>query len=545
MEEKKMMKATMTVMGGALGLALLGTAEAQTPTGPPPAPQEGIGALKQSLQEDQARLRQYEWIETTAVSLKGEEKSRKQNRCYHGADGKVQKVLVAAPPPPEKKRGLRGRIIESKKEELSDYMERAVNLVKLYVPPDPGLIQRAKDAGKASIHILEPVRRARRGAPARPPPPTSSSTPARRRSASPSRTPGIGSSVLEGAVLRTSCRVDLFEEPSHVHEGHDSNPRSGRAGRCPPGGGTGPGTDDGRVLGPAGGFSHRRGRLPHRRRYEAQVQPRGTARRRDRLRERDGPPRERHHVLARRDLAGRPAPSAVAELHTVEPQERGHDAHAGHHLGRPGLHRGSHRAERGLGRHPHRLLPLRCLAQRPLRDRPRPRLRVSVAGRLEPGDRLGPGGRGGGERNDQPDRPDGLGHGGRRRVFRGMAGPPSGDARGPSLHHHQARDLGGVRHRRAAWALLVPLAEGGVRSTVQVLQVPLRALAALDGARGQHHLPGRPGLRLLPLLTSIVRLRRAADRYLSARRQLPPPRRKAVYSAPARRPPARRRSASI
>ena len=156
-----MMKATMAVIGGALGLALLGTAEAQTPTGAQPAPQERIAALKQSLQEDQARLRQYEWIETTAVSLKGEEKSRKQNRCYHGADGKVQKVLVAAPPPAEKKRGLRGKIIENKKEELSDYMERAVNLVKLYVPPDPGLIQRTKDAGKASIHMLEPGRRAR------------------------------------------------------------------------------------------------------------------------------------------------------------------------------------------------------------------------------------------------------------------------------------------------------------------------------------------------------------------------------------------------
>jgi len=156
-----MMKATMVVIGGALGLALLDTAEAQTASGPQSAPQERIAALKQSLQEDQARLRQYEWIETTAVSLKGEEKSRKQNRCYHGADGKVQKVLVAAPPPPEKKRGLRGKIIENKKEELSDYMERAVNLVKLYVPLDPGLIQRAKDAGKASILLLEPERRAR------------------------------------------------------------------------------------------------------------------------------------------------------------------------------------------------------------------------------------------------------------------------------------------------------------------------------------------------------------------------------------------------
>jgi len=160
MTRKRLTAAGAAALGVILA-AVAVAAAAQPPTGAQPAPQERIAALKQSLAEDQAHLRQYEWIETTAVSLKGEEKSRKQNRCYHGADGKVQKVLVAAPPPPEKKRGLRGKIIENKKEELSDYMERAVNLVKLYVPPDPGLIQRAKDAGKASIHMLEPGRRAR------------------------------------------------------------------------------------------------------------------------------------------------------------------------------------------------------------------------------------------------------------------------------------------------------------------------------------------------------------------------------------------------
>ena len=123
--------------------------------------QQHVAALKQSLAESQARLKQYEWIETTAVSLKGEEKSRKQNRCYYGADGAVQKVPVGAAPPQEKKRGLRGKIIENKKEELTDYMQQAVGLVKLYVPPTPAKIQASKDAGKASLEILEPGKRIR------------------------------------------------------------------------------------------------------------------------------------------------------------------------------------------------------------------------------------------------------------------------------------------------------------------------------------------------------------------------------------------------
>jgi hypothetical protein len=54
-----------------------------------------------------AALRTYEWMETTVVSMKGEEKSRKQNRCYYGADGKVEKVPVesAAQAPAKEKRG--------------------------------------------------------------------------------------------------------------------------------------------------------------------------------------------------------------------------------------------------------------------------------------------------------------------------------------------------------------------------------------------------------------------------------------------------------
>ena len=124
-----------------------------------PSPQERVAALKQSMQESQTKLRQYEWIETTIISLKGEEKGRTQKRCYYGADGKLQKVPIGSPAPAQESPaggGRRGRVkakvVENKKDDMKDYMERAAALVQQYVPPQPADIQRAKDAGKVTAN---------------------------------------------------------------------------------------------------------------------------------------------------------------------------------------------------------------------------------------------------------------------------------------------------------------------------------------------------------------------------------------------------------
>src|ERR1022692_497959 len=119
----------------------------------PPEMQQRVAALKESVALDKQNIRQYEWIETTVISLKGNEKSRQQKQCYYGAEGSLQKVPVSASPPPDKKRGVRGRIIENKKEELTDYMKRAMAMVKTYVPPDPARIQAVKDAGNISLDL--------------------------------------------------------------------------------------------------------------------------------------------------------------------------------------------------------------------------------------------------------------------------------------------------------------------------------------------------------------------------------------------------------
>ncbi len=138
-----------------LGAPLLDARQAPAASGGAP---DAVAALKESLQEGQKLIRQYEWIETTIISLKGEEKARKQNRCYYGADGKVQKIAIGEPAaaPQESGRGGRGgrvreRIVENKKDEMQEYMAQAVELVHKYVPPAPAQIQAAKDAGRVTV----------------------------------------------------------------------------------------------------------------------------------------------------------------------------------------------------------------------------------------------------------------------------------------------------------------------------------------------------------------------------------------------------------
>jgi hypothetical protein len=134
---------------------LTGAVAAQTPT-----PQERAAAIKEQVAKNQASLKQYTWVETTEISLKGEVKKKEQKQCSYGADGKVQKTPIpgAAPapaPPAQQSGGRRGgrakqAIVENKVEDLKDYMEKVAALVHEYVPPAPDKIQAAQAAGSVS-----------------------------------------------------------------------------------------------------------------------------------------------------------------------------------------------------------------------------------------------------------------------------------------------------------------------------------------------------------------------------------------------------------
>lgn len=117
-----------------------------------PELQQKLAAVKQSAAENKQKLLQYQWIETTQLTLKGEPKPPTKNSCRYGPDGKVQKTALG--PPPEQPSGgrMKQKIIAKKKAEMKDYMEDVKAVLSMYVPPDPGRMQAAYQAGKVSLN---------------------------------------------------------------------------------------------------------------------------------------------------------------------------------------------------------------------------------------------------------------------------------------------------------------------------------------------------------------------------------------------------------
>jgi hypothetical protein len=117
-----------------------------------PELQQKLAAVKQAAAQNKQKLLQYQWVETTQLTLKGDAKPPTQNSCQYGPDGKVQRTAIG--PPPEQPSGgrLKQRIIAKKKAEMKDYMQDVKAVLTMYVPPDPQKMQAAYQSGKLSLN---------------------------------------------------------------------------------------------------------------------------------------------------------------------------------------------------------------------------------------------------------------------------------------------------------------------------------------------------------------------------------------------------------
>ena len=132
---------------GGVALAIIAPAIAQNPE-----IQQKLAAVKQAAAENKQKIRQYQWTETTQLTLKGDAKPPTQNLCQYGPDGKVQKTMIGAPPPPPSGGRMKQKIIAKKKAEMKDYMQDVKAVLAMYVPPDPQKMQADYQAGKVSFN---------------------------------------------------------------------------------------------------------------------------------------------------------------------------------------------------------------------------------------------------------------------------------------------------------------------------------------------------------------------------------------------------------
>jgi hypothetical protein len=116
-----------------------------------PELQQKLMALKESAAQNKQRLHQYQWIETQQITFKGEQKPQRVFQCSYGPNGQVQKIPMGEQQQPQEKRGLRGRIVEKKTDEMKQYMQQVQSLLSMYVPPNPQLIQQARANHNVSI----------------------------------------------------------------------------------------------------------------------------------------------------------------------------------------------------------------------------------------------------------------------------------------------------------------------------------------------------------------------------------------------------------
>lgn len=114
--------------------------------------QQKLAGVEQAMAANKQRLQQYQWTETTQLTLNGDAKPPSQNMCQYGPGGQVQKTPMSPPPPPPSGGRLKQRVIANKKGEMQDYMGDVKSLLAMYVPPDPQKMEQAYQAGKVSLN---------------------------------------------------------------------------------------------------------------------------------------------------------------------------------------------------------------------------------------------------------------------------------------------------------------------------------------------------------------------------------------------------------
>jgi hypothetical protein len=120
--------------------------------------QQKLASIKASTAENQRKLHQYTWTETSRITVNGDAKPPKEFTCSYGPDGKVQKIPMGGTADAAPSGGggrLRQRIVAKKTAEMKDYMKEVGGVISLYMPPNAEKMQQAFQDKKVSMGRAE------------------------------------------------------------------------------------------------------------------------------------------------------------------------------------------------------------------------------------------------------------------------------------------------------------------------------------------------------------------------------------------------------
>ena len=116
-----------------------------------PALAREFNAVRAAVAVSNNRLQQYTWVEHTEIVVGGDLKSSADMNCRYDGSGRLVKTPIGDPKEKEASRAVSRRPMVRAAAKKQDYLERAVTLIRNYVPMTPGTLDYVLQNGRVTL----------------------------------------------------------------------------------------------------------------------------------------------------------------------------------------------------------------------------------------------------------------------------------------------------------------------------------------------------------------------------------------------------------
>ena len=102
---------------------------------------QGGAAVGQKMSQNLQALQSYSWKMRTELKMGGESKVASIHQIRFDLSGQPQKTQISAPPEKKKARGIKGKKIKQKQEEMKQLVEALSKTAMAYILPEPDQLQ--------------------------------------------------------------------------------------------------------------------------------------------------------------------------------------------------------------------------------------------------------------------------------------------------------------------------------------------------------------------------------------------------------------------